>query len=128
VRDKTAGSALSDMGGHFTLDKSTITFKPLMFSLEGAKLLLNGHYTIRGETLDFKGELMLHAKLSQLTTGIKSFLLKPVDPFYAKKGVGTVIPISITGTRSDPTIGVTVLHKTIKKQMAAKQEKASGAQ
>jgi AsmA-like C-terminal region len=123
VKDETAGSALSDMAGHFILDKSVITFKPLMFSVEGAKLVLDGNYTIRGETLDFNGQLMLHAKLSHLTTGIKSLLLKPVDPFYAKKGMGAVIPISVTGTRNAPTIGLTVMHKTIKKQMTAKQGK-----
>lgn len=127
VRDQSAGSALSDMGGHFDLDKSVITFKPLLFSVEGAKLFLNGNYAIRGETLDFSGELMLHAKLSQLTTGIKSLLLKPVDPFYAKKGAGSVIPISITGTREAPTIGVTVMHKTIKRKMSAAQSKTAAA-
>jgi len=29
----------------------------------------------------------MQAKLSQTTTGVKSFLLKPVDPFFRKKMV-----------------------------------------
>ncbi|HEY2456395.1 MAG TPA: hypothetical protein VGI13_03765 [Candidatus Acidoferrum sp.] len=123
VKDENAGSALSNMSGQFRVDKAIAMFHQLMFSVQGAKILLDGNYSIRGEALDFNGQLMLHAKLSQLTTGVKSLLLKPVDPFYAKNGVGSVIPISITGTRDAPMIEVRVLHKTIKKQMAAKQDK-----
>jgi hypothetical protein len=127
VKDEKAGSALSDMGGHFRMNKSVVNFEPIMFSVEGAKVVLDGNYAIRGEVLDFNGELQLHAKLSQLTTGVKSLLLKPMDPFYSKKGAGTVIPISITGTRDAPTIAVKVFHRTIKKQIAAKQEKPASA-
>jgi hypothetical protein len=49
--------------------------------------------------------LRLQAKLSQATTGIKSFLLKPFDPFFRKNGV-TVLPIKVTGTRDQPAFGL----------------------
>jgi hypothetical protein len=73
---------------------------------------------LRGEALDFSGDLRLKAKLSQTVTGKKSFFLKAIDPFFEKKGAGAVIPISITGTRESPTIGVTVFHKTVKRQLS----------
>jgi hypothetical protein len=102
-----------------------IDLQNLVFSIEGATLMLDGTYSIRPQTLDFSGQLRLHAKLSQLTTGVKSLLLKPVDPFYEKKGAGAVIPVTITGTRDEPTIGVTVFHKTIKKKMGGDKDRPS---
>jgi hypothetical protein len=46
-----------------------------------------------------------------MVTGWKSLLLKPVDPFFAKDGAGTEVPISITGTRSNLHFGVDFFHK-----------------
>jgi len=40
-----------------------------------------------------------------VTTGIKSFLLKPFDSFFRKNGV-TVLPIKVTGTRGQPSFGL----------------------
>ena len=80
-------------------------------------MLLHGTYNLRGEDLDFDGELRMRARLSQTMTGAKSFFLKAIDPFFAKKGAGAVIPISITGKRNAPTIGVTVFHKKIEKKL-----------
>jgi hypothetical protein len=41
-----------------------------------------------------------------MTTGWKSLLLKAVDPFFKKDGAGAVLPIKITGTKSDPHFGL----------------------
>ena len=124
--NQSVGSAVSDMGGHFQLNEGQATFQNLRFAVEGAEVLLDGSYGIRNEILDFEGQLRLQATLSQLTTGMKSLLLKPVDPFYRKNGAGAEIPIGITGTRENPTIEVKVFHRTIKKQLAAKQDKMVG--
>jgi hypothetical protein len=51
-------------------------------------------------------------------TGVKSVLAKPLDPFFKKDGAGTVIPISITGTRDEPVFAATVFHKTFKKEIS----------
>jgi len=61
---------------------------------------------MRTEELDFTGTVELDAHLSQTVTGVKSWLLKPIDPFLAKNGKGTVIPITITGTRDHPDFGL----------------------
>lgn len=55
---------------------------------------LAGTYGLRDEKLDFHGTLRLTAKLSQATTGFRSFLLKPFGPFFRKNGA-TVPPIGL---------------------------------
>ena len=61
--------------------------------------------------------MKLQAKLSQTVTGAKSFFLKAFDPFFKKDGAGAELPITITGTREKPVFGVSVFHKTIKKEV-----------
>ena len=128
-KDTEAGSAVSDLRGHFRLSSGVVTFADLTFSVPGAAVLLKGDYDLRSEALNFNGELRLKAKLSQTVTGAKSFFLKAVDPFFAKKGAGALIPISVTGTREAPVIGLTVFHKKMEKKLGAGktgQEKSAG--
>jgi hypothetical protein len=117
-KNEEAGSSVSDLRGDFKLEKAVIQFRKLSFSVPGAQVNLEGNYDVGGSKLDFNGHLRLQAKLSQTVTGKKSFFLKAVDPLFSKEGAGTVLPITITGTRDAPTFGVSVFHKTIKRQMA----------
>jgi hypothetical protein len=120
--NEDAGSSISDFRGCFFFDRGVVTFKDLTFSVPGATVQLRGSYKLQGEELDFSGDLRLKAKLSQTVTGKKSFFLKAIDPFFAKKGAGAVVPISITGTRESPTIGVTLFHKTVKKKLGGDKD------
>jgi len=115
--DEDVGSALSDLRGSIHLEKGVIEFRSLTFAVEGALIDLEGTYNIRDEELDFHGHMRLKAKLSQTVTGAKSFFLKAFDPFFQKNGAGAELPITITGTRNNPVFGVSVLHKTIKKEI-----------
>jgi hypothetical protein len=115
--NQDAGSSIADLRGDFRLAKGVIAFRKLTFAVPGAQLALQGIYDIGESRLDFSGHLRLQAKLSQTVTGKKSFFLKAVDPFFSKDGAGTLLPITITGTRNAPTLGVSVFHKTIKKQL-----------
>ncbi len=92
---------VSNLNGSFVLKNGVATFSQLSFRVPGAVIQLHGTYAMRGEQLDFEGTARLQAKLSQMTTGIKSDLLKVVDPFFRKNGA-TQFPIKITGTRSQP--------------------------
>jgi hypothetical protein len=112
-----AGSSVSDLHGDFRLEKAVIQFRKLSFGVPGAQINLQGSYDVGGSKLDFSGHLRLQAKLSQTVTGKKSFFLKAVDPLFSKEGAGTVLPITITGTRDAPTLGVSAFHKTIKRQL-----------
>jgi hypothetical protein len=122
-KDTEAGSSVSDLRGHFRLDGGVITFTNLTFSVPGAAVLLDGDYNLRSEALNFKGELRTKARLSQTMTGAKSFFLKAIDPFFAKKGAGAVIPISVTGTREQPAVSVSVFHKKIERKLAVDKGK-----
>lgn len=115
--DEEAGSAVSNFHGHFRFDKGVVAFRDLTFSVPGASVDLTGNYNLHSEQLDFKGHLRLQAKISQTVTGAKSFFLKAIDPFFAKNGAGTELPITITGTRDAPTMGVSAFHKTFKKTL-----------
>jgi hypothetical protein len=89
---------------------------------------LEGNYDIGESKLDFNGHLRLQAKLSQTVTGKKSFFLRAVDPLFSKEGAGTLLPITITGTRQAPTLGVSVFHKTIKMQLGAENKEQKPAE
>jgi hypothetical protein len=96
----------SDLDGVFRLDQGLLTFSKLNFSVPGTQADVTGQYSLDGNTFDFHGKLKLQAKLSQMTTGWKSVLLKAVDPIFHKDGVGTEIPFKVTGTRSEPHFGL----------------------
>src|ERR1700722_16935182 len=115
--DDDAGSAVSNLHGNFHVEKGTVNFSNLTFSIPGAAIDLAGTYKLVGGEIDLNGHLRLQAKLSQTVTGTKSFFFKMLDPFFEKNGAGAVIPIFISGTRENPTVGVSILHKKIEKQI-----------
>ena len=104
-------SIQSQMQGQFELGGSKLTFSSLNYDVPGADIALNGVYTVDGNQFDFHGKARLKAKVSDMVSGWKSILLLPVDPIFAKNGAGTEVPISITGTRSDPQFGLDFGHK-----------------
>lgn len=100
----------SDLRDNFSLENEKVTITGLRFIVPGADIALNGIYTLDGKQIDFHGTARMHAKVSQMVTGWKSLLLKPVDPFFSKDGAGTQVPISITGSRSDLHFGLDFHH------------------
>jgi hypothetical protein len=97
---------LSLLKGTFKMADSTIDMSNLVFAVDGAHIALAGTYQVDSGQLDFRGHLKMDAKISQTTTGIKSFFLKAVDPFFEKKGAGTYLPIKITGRKDHPNYGL----------------------
>ena len=59
-----------------------------------------------GETWVRIERLVNAGDTAQTVTGIKSLLLKVVDPLFRRKGGGSAIPIKIEGTRADPKFGL----------------------
>jgi hypothetical protein len=114
VKQQGAITVPSDLSGTFRLDNGVMTFSQLEFSVPGARSDLHGQYSLDGNVFDFQGTLKLKAKLSQLTTGWKSILLKPVDPFFSKGGAGTEIPFRVSGTRSEPHFALDFGNKNAK--------------
>ena len=73
-RDMDINSVISDMKGDFGMRDAVLNFSDLRFGVTGAAINLTGTYNLDNEQLDFHGKLKLKAKLSQTTTGVKSFL------------------------------------------------------
>ena len=100
------GDPVSELAGKFRVVKGVVTFSQLSFTVTGASIALAGNYNLDRGELDFRGKLRMDAKLSQTTTGVKSFFLKALDPFFNGKGGGTELPIKIAGTRDKPQFGL----------------------
>jgi hypothetical protein len=104
--DQTNERIVSDMKGSFDLGNGSIKFSSLSFMVPGTEVSLIGDYNMVTEDLNFTGTLKMDATLSETQTGMKKVLLKLVDPFFKKGTSGAVIPIKITGKRSDPSFGL----------------------
>ena len=103
--DKPTTQVASDFTGRFVLGNGVLSLPSVTFAVPGAAVELTGRYSLTAETIDFKGNLYLDAKISQTMTGWKSWLLKIVDPLFRKNG-RTLIPIKIQGTRTQPSFGL----------------------
>ncbi|HEX7158018.1 MAG TPA: hypothetical protein VF214_03305, partial [Edaphobacter sp.] len=102
----------SQMTGSFSMDKGRLEFPKLFYTLPGADVNLAGVYTLNGEEFHFEGKVRTKAELSQMVaTWWKSWLLKPVDPFFKKHGAGAEIPVEISGTREAPKFKLELRHR-----------------
>lgn len=106
--DEPGTDVASNLEGEFQLKDGRCTFSKLTFEVPGAAVRLRGSYNLLDGTLDFRGTLALKAKLSEMTTGVKSVLLKAADPWFSRKGAGTLLPIRVTGTAKKPQFGVDI--------------------
>jgi hypothetical protein len=87
------------------------TFANILVRIPGAKAELSGPYNLITERVNLHGKSAMEAELSQTTTGIKSFFLKFLDPFYKGKHAGAVVPVGITGTYHHPVFQVLTVKK-----------------
>ncbi|MGO8719691.1 MAG: AsmA-like C-terminal region-containing protein [Acidobacteriaceae bacterium] len=96
----------ANMHGTFSLEDGKLTLPQLVCTVPGAEIRLAGVYTLDGREFDFTGHARMQASVSDIVGGWKGTLLKPIDPFFAKHGAGTDVPIRITGTQSNPHISL----------------------
>jgi AsmA-like C-terminal region len=111
AQDDIPDNVYSEMTGTFRLADGSLSFSELHFRVPGTRVSMTGVYTLDGREFDFHGKARMNARLSQMVTGWKSVLLKPVDPFFAKNGAGAEIPIKVTGTNGEPHFGSDFHHK-----------------
>jgi hypothetical protein len=119
--DEIPDNVRSKMSGDFILKNSVLRLPDLRFEMPGTKVKLAGQYSLDGNEFDFRGRAQFDAKLSQMVGGWKSVFLKPVDPFFRKRGSVTELPIKITGTKSEPHFGLNLGHKS-KSEVTATSE------
>ncbi len=105
---KLQGNAAVDsqMQGTVMLKNDVLTFHPLQYQAPGMQIHLNGTYALDSKKMNMDGTARLDATVSQTMTGIKSFLLKPLDRFFEKNGTGTEVAIKISGTEASPKFTV----------------------
>lgn len=97
---------VSQFAGKFTLRAGQLSLPHVTFDVPGSAIRLTGQYGLASEQIDFAGTIFTDASISEMTTGYKSLLLKPVDLIFRREGGGSAIPIRITGTRKTPAFGL----------------------
>lgn len=104
-KDEQIEEVPTNLKGTFNMADGVIRFSQLAFNIPGADVDLRGRYRFSDESLAFRGKMRLDATISQTQTGWKRIVLKPVDPFFSKRGAGTLLSIQIAGQRSNPEFG-----------------------
>jgi len=105
-KDSAIDEVVSYMAGEFRLQDQALTFRSLAFGVPGAHVQLAGGYNLGDDSLDLHGNLRLQSKVSGTVSGWKRFALKPVDPFFAKRGAGTFLNIKGDGNSQHPKFGL----------------------
>ncbi len=114
--DEHSGAIASRFRAQFRLARSVLSLRDAAFVIPGAVVQVNGTYGLVSEALQFDGTVRMQATVSQAAGGgLKSVLLKPIDPLFKRGKAGAVIPIRIRGSRNDPDIGLDV-GRTLKRQ------------
>ena len=93
--------------GPFKLGGGRLALPDVSFDVPGARVELAGNYALKRETLDFKGHLLLDAKISQTQTGWQVAAAEGRRPAVQAEGrPGSAIPIKIEGSRNAPDFGL----------------------
>jgi hypothetical protein len=106
LKEEVAPGVKSQIGGDFTLANGVLEAPKLKYQMPGAQVDLAGKYSLDGNTFDFAGTVRTEATASQILTGWKSIVAMPFDRLLKKDGAGVEIPVTISGTKSDPKFGV----------------------
>ena len=83
----------SNLHGQFRLKDSRFSLRDTEFDVPGALVKVGGTYGVDSEALQFDGTVRMKATVSQAAGGgVKSVLLKAIDPLFKRDGAGAVIP------------------------------------
>ncbi|HEV2315872.1 MAG TPA: AsmA-like C-terminal region-containing protein [Candidatus Acidoferrales bacterium] len=119
-------NVIASLKGHVVLHDGTAHFTGVSFIVPGADARMFGTFNLLNDHIDFHGKLKTDVKFSQtLGGGIKSVLLKPLDPFFKKKATGAVIPVYMNGTYDYPHFGIDLLGDHDEKHNQGRQEEKS---
>ncbi len=99
-------SVVENLKGHIVLQDAIAAFSNFFFSVPGALAHVHGTYGLLTEQINLHGTLRVDNKLSKTSKGMKSFLLKFVEPLLKKQNAGEIVPIKIGGTYSHPSYGL----------------------
>ena len=97
---------VSDLWGNISAADGVARLSGVSFRVPGASAILSGTYHLITHRVDLHGTAKLDEKLSQTSKGIKSFLLKALDPFFRKKEHLSVVPVRVTGTYGHASVNL----------------------
>lgn len=109
--EEDPNSVVSELKGGVALKDGVATFSRLSFTLPGAKADVHGTFNIVNERISMHGIVQLQAKLSNTTSGFKSFLIKVLNPFINKDKPQEPLPVAVSGTYSHPQFSVSITSK-----------------
>lgn len=103
---------LSDLRGQVTLAEGIAHFSQISFAIPGANARMHGTYGVtEPHRINLHGQMRVDTRISKTTTGVKSFLLKIIDPIFKKRKKGEVVPVHILGTYDKPDFGLDLGNK-----------------
>ena len=104
-KDEPEEDVTSHTHARIDVHDGVATFSELVYSVPGADARMHGTFNLLDEKVDLHGTLRMDAKFSQSTSGIKALFAKVLDPFLNKKN-GSVVPVVVDGTYSNPHFGL----------------------
>lgn len=108
--DETSETVLSNLKGQVSLKNGSATFSNLSFAVPGAQAQMHGTYNVITTKIDLHGTLKTDSEPAKTTRGIKTVMLKVLEPFFKKKRRGYAMPVKITGTYHQPSFGLDLMH------------------
>jgi AsmA-like protein len=111
-------TVVSDLSGSVALVGGVAQFSDLSFGVPGAHARMHGTYDVMNHKIDLHGRMRVDTKISNTSTGVKSLLLKVMDPIFKKKKKGEIVLVHILGTYEKPEFGLDLTQGSNKKQPA----------
>ncbi len=110
----SATDVLSSLKGPAVIRDGVVSSRRLKFQVAGAEADLTGTFNFHNENVRLAGNLTMDADISHTSTGLKSWLLKPLAPFFKKKNKGAVVPIAVTGGPGHYKVTQDLMHSKTK--------------
>ncbi|HWF11893.1 MAG TPA: hypothetical protein VG297_25670 [Bryobacteraceae bacterium] len=108
--EKDTGATASNLRAHVLVRNGMAELTGISFEFPGAIANMDGTFQLISKQVDIHGDLRTTGSLSHTTSGFKALMLKVAAPFMKKRNT-TVAPFAITGTSSDPRVGLDLSHK-----------------
>ena len=107
---------VTDLMGKVDMRHALADFSNADFAIPGAHAKLHGTYNVENHKVNLHGHMRVETKISNTSSGMKSFLLKVLDPIFKKRKKGEIVPVHILGTYEKPDIGLDLQQNGKKKQ------------
>jgi hypothetical protein len=102
--------AVEALDSNVRIRDGSVYFLELFFLVPGAHARMQGTYHLEDHHVNLHGDLWTIATFSKDATGIKTILLKPMDPLFKRKHAGARVGVTMTGYVDNPAFGVSLTH------------------